>query len=518
MKKRITFTIAILLCAALLAGCGCAPTKPQQQHAVYKEGGAGVISLPLTYFDTFNPVLTQSETVLDAMTLVYDSLYRRGADGQMQPLLAAQTEVSADGLTYTVHLRNDVRWHNGDMFSAYDVSYTLAAIAAAESSQLKGCLSGIAAHTAKSNFVYEFTLIEPNSCFIDQLDFPVIRRGTDCTAVQADYVPMGTSAYYYIDTDRSRAHILGKNQNCTTVVAGAIEEIVLKEIPAADNLMYALESREVEAVHVDTKQLRTYSAKGNVTTVPYVNRNFTFLGMKAEGALADKQVRRALSLILDRDAIKTNAMFGRFVPSTLPFVPGSNINPMDETQPAEDAATLLTAAGYAQTSEGTWQTETEEGVQNLSVSILDDADNEVRSAAAEEIAKQFKAFGIGVSIDKTDFETYTMRVDAREYNMFLGETLLATDLDVSAFVGIWARFASPVGQNMDTLLYNARAAVTPEDKETAFLALADAISDEVPVISVGFGQNAVIINDRIDGEICPVYQNIYCDFALWDAA
>ncbi len=517
MKKSFICILAVLLCISLLGGCGCAPTDEARDYPVLQEGGKGVVSLPLTHFDTFNPVLTQSDTVLDAMQLVYDSLYRRAADGTVQPLLATATEISPDGLVYTVYLRNDVRWHDGELFSAYDVSYTLDAIAACETSKLRGCLQGIASYTAKSNFVCEFVLSAPDSCFTDRLTFPVIPRSTDCSAIYEDFMPIGTSAYRYVETSKSRTHLLCRSKDCTSVVAGPVEEVVLKEIPAADNLMYALESREIEAVHVDAAYLRTYSAKGNVRTMPYTNRNFSFLGINAIDVLADKNVRKALSMVIDRETINTNVLFGRFTVSDSPFLWEKSAEETPEATPVE-AAQLLETAGYAQNEDGKWKRETEEGIMTLSVSILVNLENKVRCAVAEEIAKQLRAFGIGAYVDKTDFETYTMRVDAREYNLFLGETVLETDMDVSVFVGSWARFASPVGQNMDRLLYNARVAVTPESKATAFRALADGIADEMPVISLGFGQNAVVVNDRIRGEITPVYQNIFCDFATWDAA
>ncbi len=517
MKKMLGMVLTALLCVSLLCGCGCAPEKPEDT-VEYKEGGAGVISLPLTYFDTFNPVLTQSDTVADAMSLVYDGLYAPTANGGVEPRLALKTEISPDGLTYTVHLRDDVYWHDGKQFSAYDVSYTLSAIEQAETSRLKGYLYGIASYAAQSNFVLKITLTEPNSCFISQLDFPVIQRGTDCTAVQADYVPVGTAAYRYTPAKPGRVHLLMKNDACVTRKAGAIEQVVLKEIPSADKVMYALESREIEAVHVDSKQLRTYSPKGNVTTFVYTNRIFAFLGINAQGALADKQVRGAISALLDRESIKTNALFGRFTPSVLPLVPGGVYNPDTEAAAqAEQAAALLRAAGYEKSTSGRWQKETEDGVQTLFIPILVNAENEVRVRAAEEVARQLSAFGIGATVDKTDYETYTLRVENLEYSMFFGETVLGDALDVSVFLGSGARFASQGDARMDTLLWQAQTAVTQSEKDTAFLTLADAIADEVPVISLGFGQNAVIVNDRIDGEITPVYGDIFHAFAAWNA-
>ncbi len=517
MKRMWVCVCAVLLCVSLFCGCGCAPDKPEDTTE-YKEGGSGVISLPLTHFDTFNPVLSQSDTVADAMSLVYDSLYVPTADGGAEPRLALKTQISPDGLVYTVHLRDDVYWHDGKQFSAYDVSYTLSAIKQAETSKLKKYLYGIASYEALSNFVLQITLTEPDSCFISHLDFPVVARGTDCTTVQADYIPIGTAAYRYTPSKPGRIHLLTKYDACVTRKSGAVEQVVLKEIPSADNVMYALESREIEAVHVDSKQLCTYSPKGNVTTMAYTNRTFSFLGIHAQGALEDKRVRSAVSLLLDRESIKNNALFGRFVPSILPFVPGSVYNPDNEAAAqAAQAAELLQEAGYEKSTSGRWQKETEDGAKELYIPILVNADNEMRVRAAQEIARQLSAFGIGTYVDQTDYETYALRVETLEYSMFLGETVLGDALDVGVFLGTMARFASPGDARMDALLRQAQTAVSQSQKDTAFFALVDSISDEVPIISLGFGQNAVIVNDRIAGEITPIYGDIFHAFEAWNA-
>ena len=42
----------------------------------------------------------------------------------MEPSLAESWEHSGDGLTWTFHLRDDVRWHDGTPFTAHDVEFT----------------------------------------------------------------------------------------------------------------------------------------------------------------------------------------------------------------------------------------------------------------------------------------------------------------------------------------------------------------------------------------------------------
>ena len=513
MKKLISLLLAMVMVLGLVA-CG---TKNDAPAADAPASAAEPTTLVYGSgdYDSINPIMNEH---CEIKHLLFDSLVKLDINGEPVASLAESWSYDEATMTYTFQLRNDVKWHDGKLFSAYDVAYTLSAIKKAESSRLKGYLYGIADYTARSNFVFEIQLTAPNSCFIEQLDFPVIQRGTDCTSVQADYVPVGTSAYRYAPALPGKAHVLEKSPNCVTQKQGKIEQVVLKELPRAADAMYALENREIEAVHVDAELLRTYSPKGNVVTFPYTNRRFTFLGINAEGALADKQVRRAISLVLNREEISKNAMFGRLTASELPFLPSSAYNlPPEENTAAEDPAAILEAAGYTKATDGQWEKETEEGIQRLYIPILVNQENEVRCAAAAEIVKQLRAFGIGAEVRKTDFETYNLWVEEREYSMFIGETLLADDLDVLVFIGSGARFASAGSARMDTLYANAQTAVTQSDKAAAFLELADAFSDEMPIISIGFGQNAVIVNDRIEGEIIPAYGNAFASFFAWNA-
>lgn len=55
---------------------------------------------------------------------IYDTLFKKNAAGEVLPNLVESYE-QVDELTYTLHLREDVYWHNGDKFTADDVVYNL---------------------------------------------------------------------------------------------------------------------------------------------------------------------------------------------------------------------------------------------------------------------------------------------------------------------------------------------------------------------------------------------------------
>ncbi len=59
------------------------------------------------------------------LLLQYDTLMQLDTDGQPQPWLATSVETSADGLTISMDLRDDVTWHDGEPFTADDVKFTV---------------------------------------------------------------------------------------------------------------------------------------------------------------------------------------------------------------------------------------------------------------------------------------------------------------------------------------------------------------------------------------------------------
>jgi len=75
-----------------------------------------------------NPILAKTDTDKSINQLIYSGLTKIGADGNIAPDLAKSWEISADGKTYTFHLRENVVWQDGIGFSSADVANTISAI------------------------------------------------------------------------------------------------------------------------------------------------------------------------------------------------------------------------------------------------------------------------------------------------------------------------------------------------------------------------------------------------------
>jgi len=78
--------------------------------------------------DTLNPAyafLTQSYTIFD---LIYGTLTTEAPTGEYVGLLAKDWSVASDGLNWTIHLKDGIKWHNGEAFKAGDMVWAINAV------------------------------------------------------------------------------------------------------------------------------------------------------------------------------------------------------------------------------------------------------------------------------------------------------------------------------------------------------------------------------------------------------
>ena len=113
MKKLLSLILAAAL-ALSLAACAAAGGD-KGSTLVYGSGD----------YDSINPIMNEH---CEIKHLIFDSLVKRDGEGGLVPSLAEHWSYDPDTLTYTFRLRSDVKWHDGETFTAEDVRFTIAAI------------------------------------------------------------------------------------------------------------------------------------------------------------------------------------------------------------------------------------------------------------------------------------------------------------------------------------------------------------------------------------------------------
>ena len=134
--KVLSLVLVLVLAGSILAGCGSSNSTPASGAASTSgsqgtQGSQAKDSLNVvTYADPIGVfplhVDYSADKTRDGVFFqqVYDTLFRLDAEGNPEPWLATEYEVSEDGLEWTFTLRDDVYFHNGEKMTAEDVVFS----------------------------------------------------------------------------------------------------------------------------------------------------------------------------------------------------------------------------------------------------------------------------------------------------------------------------------------------------------------------------------------------------------
>ena len=178
----------------------------------------GTLNLFTTKPDTLNPILTTNSYTADLLTFVYEGLTRLDRDQEAVPCLSDRWTVSEDRLIWEFHVRDDVTWHDGESFTAYDVEFTIQTILNPSiNSPYKSLLANISQCVATDSSTIRIALKKPNSFMPEMMTFPVLPKHqfstTDVLTASRELVPVGTGPYRFVSYDEGNGISLTLNED-----------------------------------------------------------------------------------------------------------------------------------------------------------------------------------------------------------------------------------------------------------------------------------------------------------------
>ncbi|SHM05670.1 peptide/nickel transport system substrate-binding protein [Roseovarius litoreus] len=311
---------------------------------------------------------------------IYEPLIIRDMTGAFQPALATDWAPKADDPNVWVfNLRQGVKYHDGSDFTAEDVVFSITR-AKSENSNMKELLTSVVEVRAVGDHTVEFVTDGPNPILPSNLtNLFMMDKGwaeaNDSVTVQdveggqttfASTNAMGTGAYKLVSREPDVKTVLTQNENYwgKDQFPMDVTDIVYTPIQNAATRVAALLSGEVDFIQdVPVQDLgRVGETEGLVVKTAPQNR-VIFFGMnmgaddianddvEGKNPLADVRVRKAMSMAINRDAIKQVVMRGQSQPAGMiapPFVNGWTAEMDSSAKTDIDAAKALMAdAGYA---------------------------------------------------------------------------------------------------------------------------------------------------------------------------
>lgn len=402
----------------------------------------GVIGQPRYVNPVLSPANAPDE---DLVELIYAGLLGYDARGYVVERLADRVDVSEDGKEYTVHIRDDALFHDGEPVRSDDVVFTISLIQdPVYKSPLRQKWQGIEARSENDSTVI-FTLTKPYAGFREHLTIGILPKHVwqDVSAerfplTDLNLMPVGAGPYRFFDFKKdSEGNILSYQLRAfKDFVFGEpyITGLTLSFYPDEDSLVRAYERKEILGTSpISVENISSFADYTGTEVLSFqVPRVFAvFFNPVKSVPLGYEEVRKALSYAVNREELVREALSGYGVTTRTPFLSFMKGEPAvpDIPESVDEANRSLDEAGWERQDDGI---RSKDDVR-LSFRLVVPDWPELR-ATADILAGKWREIGVETQVDiRPIAELNKDAIRPREYEALLYGEEMSIEPDFYSF-------------------------------------------------------------------------------------
>jgi len=480
------------------------------------EGGASDIR-------TFNPLLVNDTTSGLVTDLLYDGLVYVDPDTlQPMPNLATKWAVSPDSKTYTFTLKQGVKWHDGQPFTADDVRFSYDAYmnpdtGTARAGTLKERIASVEM-TDPQTIV--FTLKDVIAPFlVSNCSYGIIAKhlfgNVPPNAIRTNEYsiakPTGTGPFKFKEYTTGDHLTLSGNPDYH-MGPTALDTFIYRVAKDSTVLYQQLKTGEVDYGSISPELYDDAKKQTNLNVVDYDTFSSTYLGFNLDPAhttlFQDVRVRQALLYTIDRETIVKKLFSGlsTVAVGTEPvlswaYVP-DKITTKYEYNPKK-AEQLLDEAGWKKGSDGI---RAKDG-KRMSFSMWSNSGNKTRENYLLVLQDGWKQIGVEMKPQFEEFSVYLDRINKNfDFEMFLGGFSWGTDPDQQT---MWDTKQHGPGFNkysysnpkVDQLFNDGLHTLDQEKRKQIYIEAQNLILADAPALISDFPKGIVGLTKRVKNRI-----------------
>lgn len=392
MKKILSLLLAAALTLSL-AACGGPKDAP---------GGAEGSTLVYGSADytRINPAMDEH---CEINALLFNGLTAHDGDNQVIPGLAERWEYDEETCTYTFHIRDGIKWHDGEPFTAEDVKFTIEAIMDPENgAENAPNYEDVEEITVIDEKTVSFRLSAPNVAVLEYMTMAVLPKhlleGEDMQSAGFFRAPVGTGPYRLAAWDVGQSITLEKNEDYY-LGAPKIDRIIFKIVGDDNAQAIQLESGELDLALLDPRNARNFVDKEgfacyDMMTADYRGILFNFWNPYWT---ENRDIIPAVCCAIDRQAIIDSVLLGQGMAAYGPLqrnIYNSGDVERYDYDPAR-AREILEAAGCTMGADGFYERNGEE--IGFVISVM--SGEQDRIDIAQAAAQQLREVGINCTVD-----------------------------------------------------------------------------------------------------------------------
>lgn len=496
-KKVLSAVLTASMCMSFLAGCGnsgsgdsgSAQSKETSKETAKEADSSAAeketedeepVSITVgvgQQFTTLDPGVSTETVNRFALAHMYSGLYKKLEDGSVVPDLAAgDPEISEDGLTYTIKLKEGLVWSDGEPITAHDFAFginrnlTYGAENGFVTDKMVRYLEGAEEYLADTEVdleTFSFAGVEAldDTTVVYHLKTPCafftgLLCGGGFLPLRADVAEAGfsewavepgypvTGAYVLDYCNENEKVVLTKNESFYDAENVTVDEITFQVMPDMDAQAAAFKTGDLDAaLAISASIVSTYENQNELWNRPQQSVYSIDLnsGEKGPEALKDVNVRRALAISINRDEIVKAINAGNFYTPLYGYVPygmkgaegdfrkEGDAKQLYQPYDPEKAKELLKEAGYDESNPLTLKYKY--------------SNNSIHADVAQMLEQMWKAVGVNVELEVVESGVFYDQIDQGDFEM-ARYALMCTN-DPSEFLNQWTQAMQPVAAVAD---------------------------------------------------------------------
>lgn len=551
--------IIILIISLLMTSCGqvdipntSVDSSNEIEELTPVEGGE--IIVPLTNFNTLNPLLTTNLYYYYFSKLIYEGLFDFDDNLNVIPKLAKDYTILNGGRTVSIELRDGIKWHDGEDFTAEDVAFTIDVIKYAKRESIYGSVieenlglgqavnfNSVINTKIINNRAIEINFDKPYLNNLEILTFPIIpkhhfiAKGSSAIVKALeidDYIPIGTGPYKFDSYEKNKTIKLSRN---TDYWNGSpfIQQVIGKVLDDEKLILTAFETGQINMATTLGVDWDKYKQNSRIKVLEFISPNHEFLAFNYNNPLLSGElglaIRKAIYYGINRQDIIHKVYLGHGTQIDIPLHPDSYLisdKAFSYGFNKEKAIEILEEAGFKDLDDD-GILEGEDG-KKLKLRLLTNPNNSYRRLVSDLIKEHLKDIGMEIILD---FDTkYVKDYDGEEQEALWQEFITRLnrgDYDIvlmgwqsSIIPNLFPYFHSSMiasgknvikfqDQELDQILTNTLINQSRDLKPDLYESLQEYMVENIPYVGLYFINKGLLVDTKIKGDLNPNFNNIY---------
>jgi peptide/nickel transport system substrate-binding protein len=483
-----------------------------------KEGGTLTIAVSDNP-QVMNPLYANDRVTLTIQQSLYSPLYHL-KDGKKEYVLAESFTPSEDQLKWTLKLKDNLKWHDGEKITADDVIFTIESILdEKQNSSIRGSFifNGKPLEVKKvDDLTVEFILPQVSAAFEGVMNdfFPipkhVFENETDLMKSEKNQHPIGSGPFKfkefkadeYVILERFDDYFAGKPK---------LDSIVYRVVKDPNTANISLQNGQINMRMLEPQDYKKLNDTGKFSMVTFPEGRLFYMAFNLNSEVVQiKEVRQAIAHALDKEEMIKSA----FVSSEF-AEPASSILTPDTLYHSSDVKT------YKYDQKKAKELISKARAKNKKIRVIYANNNKIMESLALYTQQKLQEVGLKVELTPMDPSAYSQKTldkETKDYDISFGGYIMGPEPDVykSLFLSdADFNFARYKNAEFDKLWEKAAVETDPKKRAELYFQIQQTVAEDVPYLPLAYPKAIIAVDKKFGGleEAKPIPVTMFQDLS-----